>query len=230
MNVRDPFNLRRNPAVDILRATAVQAASGIREKAVEVGINAIEKGKQAAEDMSFTVPKNVPSFSNPQRLAEDRLWAASGVTSRSGHRAAGGHLNGHGLLGGVQDRVGNLLDPSRNTLPMYKDKPYMYAPSHRARPLYRRKRVLGIVAVFVVCMVYIFYFSEHETFASIGQFRWWFSADRGKRVDWLKRRQRVVEAFELSWDAYERYGWGKKNCHDLSFGITASESRASCDG
>jgi len=29
------------------------------------------------------------------------------------------------------------------------------------------------------------------------------------KADWLKRRERVVEAFELSWDAYERYAWGK---------------------
>ena len=33
-------------------------------------------------------------------------------------------------------------------------------------------------------------------------------APRGK-VDWEKRRQHVVEAFEQSWDAYERYAWGK---------------------
>ena len=90
MNVRDPFNLRRTtaetPAFNVVRATAAQAAVGIREKAVEVGANALERGRQAVEDMSFTVPKNVPSFGNPQRLAEDQLWASSGVTARSaGH-------------------------------------------------------------------------------------------------------------------------------------------------
>ncbi|KAL2255561.1 hypothetical protein VTK26DRAFT_3123 [Humicola hyalothermophila] len=31
---------------------------------------------------------------------------------------------------------------------------------------------------------------------------------KGGGVDWLERRQRVVEAMELSWDAYERYAWG----------------------
>jgi len=32
---------------------------------------------------------------------------------------------------------------------------------------------------------------------------------RDKKVDWLRRRERVVEAMELSWAAYERYAWGK---------------------
>lgn len=31
----------------------------------------------------------------------------------------------------------------------------------------------------------------------------------GGKIDWLSRRERVVEAFTLSWDAYERYAWGR---------------------
>lgn len=35
----------------------------------------------------------------------------------------------------------------------------------------------------------------------------------GTNVDWLDRRERVVEAFTLSWDAYERYAWGMCGFH-----------------
>jgi mannosyl-oligosaccharide alpha-1,2-mannosidase len=30
----------------------------------------------------------------------------------------------------------------------------------------------------------------------------------GSKIDWLDRRERVREAFTLSWDAYDRYAWG----------------------
>ena len=240
MNVRDPFNLRRTtaetPAFNVVRATAAQAAVGIREKAVEVGANALERGRQAVEDMSFTVPKNVPSFGNPQRLAEDQLWASSGVTARSaGHNhhnihqqyragagaGAGvgvgvGGQPGSGLLGGVQDRVGGILHPDRNVLPMYKDKPYAHAPSYRARPLFRRKRTLGLLLL--IALVFLWFsgaLKGHQERAATSLADWgWLKTDTGAKgtsADWPKRRQRVVEAFELSWDAYERYAWGKQS-------------------
>jgi len=34
------------------------------------------------------------------------------------------------------------------------------------------------------------------------------SEESARKIDWLSRRERVVEAFTLSWDAYERYAWG----------------------
>jgi len=231
MNVRDPFNLHRKnnnfhngafTAINLLRASATQAtqaaAAHIREKAVEaveVGTQALEKGRQAfaveaevavkdetIEDMSFNIPKNVPSFTDPQRQLEDRLWPASGVTK---HRTG---------LGGVQDRVGGFLNPDRSGLPMYKDKPYGYPNSGRARPVYRRKRVLLFLLLFVLGLLwYNGSLDDHQETAvnKLGQWGW-LRGDTGKgksKADWLKRRERVVEAMELSWDAYERYAWGK---------------------
>lgn len=203
MNVRDPFNLRRHgqsPAIHLLRLTATQAAGSIRERtleAVEVSQQALEKGRQAVEEMAFTIPKNVPSFTNPNRLEEDRLWGSSGVTARSARD------------GGVLGNVGGLLHTDRrSSLPMYKDKPYHYAPSQRSAPIYRRKRVLGLFALFVFFGLWWFgYFQEHHERAIIG----WMKTDAKakSKADWMKRRERVVEAFELSWDAYERYAWGK---------------------
>lgn len=210
MNVRDPFGLHRKSALSILKTTVPRAAVDYTERAVGASINAIEKSKQAIDEfeMSFSVPKNVPSFSNPQRLVEDHVWGSSA-------HARGGKASSHktGMLGGVQDRVGGLFDNRNTSLPMYKDKPYAYPVSQRARPIWRRKRVVGAVLLLLLLLYYFGAFGRHhDTVASSGPIWAWLtsSSDSGKTADWSGRRDRVVEAFELSWDAYERYAWGKK--------------------
>lgn len=235
MNVRDPFGLHRNPTIGILRATATQAAREFKHRALEAGTHALEKGKQAkqavetavetalesasatADDMAFSVPRNVPSFNNPQRIAEDQLWgAATGKTGGgAGSSRGGGGGGGNNILG----TVGGLFDssiPGRHsqTLPMYKDKPYAYLPSDRARPMYRRKRVLGLLLfAFFAASYYLGWFDAHKDRVSqvpLPSWDWLNGKDEKahSRADWLSRRERVVEAFELSWDAYERYAWG----------------------
>lgn len=151
--------------------------------------------------MSFNVPNNVPSFTNPQRDLEDRLWPSSGVSSR---RAAGN----------IGAKVGGLLHPERTSLPMYKDKPYGYPASQRAGPVYRRKKAVGFF--FLVLVGFMWYFgalSGHQEKVRGRVKGWgWLKEDKGKaksKADWSRRRERVVEAFELSWDAYARYAWGE---------------------
>lgn len=218
MNVRDPFGLHRKSALSILKTTASRAAVDFTERAVEAGIHALEKSKQAVDDfdMSFSVPKNVPSFSNPQRLVEDRVWGSS-ATARGGRASL--HHNKHtGILGGVQDRVGSLFD-DRNGLPMYKDKPYAYPPSQRARPIWRRKRFLGFVLLLLSLLYYFGAFGRHhDTVVSAKPIWGWLTSgsEPEKVADWPKRRERVVEAFTLSWDAYERYAWGYDAFHPVS--------------
>lgn len=208
MNVRDPFNIHRSPAFNILRASATQAAANVTQRVVDAGAQAIESGKQAVEDMStFSIPKNVPSFTNPQRELENRVWGASGVTARS----AGSHAHG-GFIGGVQDRVGGFFERDRGDLPMYKDKPYSYSASRRYRPIWKRKRTLGLVGLLILSALYFFGYSgdSHTYKRPKNTWSWLQKSEHGK-VDWLDRRERVKEAFTLSWDAYERYGWGMCN-------------------
>ncbi|OAA59011.1 mannosyl-oligosaccharide alpha-1,2-mannosidase [Niveomyces insectorum RCEF 264] len=256
MNVRDPFGLHRNNAVGILlRTTATHAAREIKDRAIEAGAQALERGKQARQavesaveavenafdsvhsanhedgDMSFAVPRNVPSFTNPQRQAEDHLWAAAAAPRGGG---GGGGSGGGSSKGGILNGVGGFLDAAtggsgggggggRNSyaLPMYKDKPYGYPPSQRRRPVYRRKRVLALLALAVLALLYYRgWFGAHNAARTpLRPWGWLNSKDdrtRGGRVDWLKRRERVVEAFELSWDAYERYAWGYDEYHPES--------------
>jgi len=67
---------------------------------------------------------------------------------------------------------------------------------------------LGVVLLLAV-MYYNGAFSrEREGRASVWSWKSLTEAPRG-RVDWEKRREHVARAFEQSWDAYERYAWGK---------------------
>ncbi|KAK3940050.1 mannosyl-oligosaccharide alpha-1 2-mannosidase [Diplogelasinospora grovesii] len=227
-NCVDPFNLQKRngniSALAILRATATQAAAEIRERAVEVGAQALDKLDKLEqnrkevffddhEDMSFTVPKNVPSFSNPQRQFEDRLWGSSGKTASKRSSA--------GNRGALQEAVQDFINPGRKGLPMYKDKPHGYGASGRVRPIYKRKRVLGLLTLVVLGLLWCTgMFARHQDKAVTKLNQWgWLKSDTGKaksKADWLKRRERVVEAMELSWDAYERYAWGHDEFHPVS--------------
>lgn len=179
--IRDPFNIHKNNA---FKATAFRTAQNIKDTATQAGASALE--------MSFSIPKNVPSFSNPQRNLEDRFWGSG----QSSNRTGAGMMNN--VFGGEQ------------SLPMYKDKPYAYAPSQRNRPLWRRKRIVGTVTLVIIGLLYFMGFFSRDT--SKKPLTDWgrksSTQDKGK-ADWNMRRDRVVEAFELSWDAYERYAWGE---------------------
>jgi mannosyl-oligosaccharide alpha-1,2-mannosidase len=200
---------------DLERASAQPEAEEPKnnsESQKEETAAALEKKK----DMSFAVPKNVPSFSNPQRELEDHLWAASSSSNSSRQRSSGGLGSANSIVGGVQD----LLSSSRSrgaALPMYKDKPYMYPPGRGGpawqRPaVYRRKRTCGLLLLVVVAVVWwtgLFAGPQQRAVGKLNQWGWLTQEDGGgKKVDWLERRERVVEAMELSWDAYERYAWG----------------------
>lgn len=128
--------------------------------------------------MAFSMPKTVPSFENRQRDLEDRFWG-SGASSSKG-------------------------------LPMYKDKPYAYSPYEQKRPIWKRKRVIGLLTFLVLTLLYWSSSSAKKPQKSTEPTDWTYSglSKDDKKANWDHRRDRVVEAFELSWDAYRRYAWG----------------------
>lgn len=209
MNSRDPFNLHRSPAFNIIRGTATQAAANVSQRVKEASAQAYESGKQVVEDMSFSMPKNVPSFTDPQREPGNRVWGGSGVTSRSA-----AHSNG-GVMSGMQDRVGGFFDKGKGDLPMYKDKPHSYASSRRHIPFWKRKGIQGSGLLgFLIILYLLGFFSSAVESKSETKERWsWLQRPEkgGTKVDWLDRREKVKEAFTLSWDAYSRYAWGKSS-------------------
>jgi len=121
-------------------------------------------------------------------------------------------MGASGLLHGMQDKVGGLLEGrTRAGLPMYKDKPYTRAASRRIRPIWRRKRNLAILGVlFLLYVMYLngVFTSDPHGKGSVWSYQALTETPKGN-IDWSKRRDKVVEAFELSWDAYERHAWGR---------------------
>ena len=154
--------------------------------------------------MSFALPNNVPSFTSSQRVYEDGYWGSSGRIH--------GQQNGNTSTG-FADKIGGVLD--RRELPMYKDKPYSYAASRKQGYLYRRKRVIAGGILFVTGLIYwLGFFSSArsipEDIKKSGKNAWsWLKKPDSAVVDWNERRERVKEAFMLSWDGYEQYAWGK---------------------
>ena len=113
-------------------------------------------------------------------------------------------------MNGIQDRVGGFFEKN-NDLPMYKDKPYSYASSRRQPPVWRRKRYIGVVISLVMIALYMLEpFGKDAATTKKAKETWtWLQRPESiSKVDWLERREHVKDAFILSWDAYDRYGWG----------------------
>ncbi|KAI9746814.1 MAG: mannosyl-oligosaccharide alpha-1,2-mannosidase, partial [Candelina submexicana] len=159
--------------------------------------------------MSFSLPDNVPAFNNPQRRFEDGRWGSSGRVH--GQRNAD-------TVNSVGDRIGGLLD--KRQLPMYKDKPYSYAVSRKQSYFMRRRRVIaGAIVILLGVLYWVGLFSRSapvSTESGTKAWSWLKKQPSSVAVDWLERRERVKEAFMLSWDGYEKHAWGYDEYHPLS--------------
>ncbi|KAF4309899.1 putative endoplasmic reticulum mannosyl-oligosaccharide -alpha-mannosidase protein [Botryosphaeria dothidea] len=231
-------------AFSVLQQTASRSAAKYSQKIVETGQQAFESGRQALEDvtasgqwasvqqtatdaMAFAVPRNVPQFDGPQRRFEDAAWPSSGRSrfpDGAGAGASSSSSSSAAVAGSsaqtMTDRLGGMFGDGKE-LPMYKDKPYNYAGSAR-RGWFRRRRTL-VFAVFAV-FVFLYWFglfsgSEENKGTSMsgsGFFSGMMSGKPTAAVDWDERRERVRDAFKLSWEAYEKYAWGYDEFHPVS--------------
>ncbi|PKX95703.1 glycoside hydrolase family 47 protein [Aspergillus novofumigatus IBT 16806] len=160
------------------------------------------------------------SSSPGQRLHSESHWRANRNPTAS-------PLGGYGLSQqstGVGNKLGNFFDGGRS-LPMYKDKPY-FAPRRTAGRSRRRKILYGGLCVFVlVCLWYFMAGSSKRHRHGLdtpdtpkGEEMWkWLQSlgdpateieDGHQNIDWNARREKVRDAFIISWDGYEQHGWG----------------------
>ena len=143
--------------------------------------------------MAFQIPRNVPAFSDPQRRLEDTIWRARNSDSL------------------------NAVFGNKNALPMYKDKPYYYGTSERRmRMLRKRTLIVGALVLFGFAWWFgILPWSgssaspeeQGESWKKLKDETETTHTKKGK-VNWLDRRDKVKDAFKLSWSAYEKHGWG----------------------
>lgn len=151
--------------------------------------------------MSFSVPSGIPNLDNSQRHLENRYWGSSGRSQARNGQARNG-------IGGKLD---DFFD--RRQLPMYKDKPYGYVASGKRRAWFRRKQSLAFVLLCILGFLYwLGIFSSTakiNVVNKVGTNSWtWLRKPASEEVDWNDRRERVKDAFKLSWDGYEKYAWG----------------------
>ena len=97
---------------------------------------------------------------------------------------------------------------------MYKDKPYNYGGVARHRQWWMRKRVIAGVMFLFIILIYLLRINyqarrlppRHKQNTGILGL---LSQGGRRKADWDARREKVKEAFTLSWDAYARHAWGK---------------------
>lgn len=147
-----------------------------------------------------------------QRSHAEDYWSNSGQSS-----SQNGNTNG-----GLGSKLEGFME--KKELPMYKDKPYNYAGSRKYTPLYRQQRVISGAVLVMIGLAYWFGIFSSSAVKSkprdINKSAWnWLSSPATSAfVDWDDRREKVKEAFMLSWDGYEQYAWGMsfRTCDPLS--------------
>ncbi|KAI1956416.1 mannosyl-oligosaccharide alpha-1,2-mannosidase [Ophidiomyces ophidiicola] len=183
--------------------------------------------------MSFQLPSRVPAFNSAQREAEDGYWQAATSARNAPHNAA---------LGGpfdITDKISQFIAPNRD-LPMYKDKPYYAAKRgaggsfmpHTKRGRKRKIVFLGALVVFGLTAWWLWAGGKVDRILSRGKgtnnvhgeelwkwvrdFQKEEDAAKGRTVNWEERRERVKDAFIISWDGYEKHAWGRDEYFPIS--------------
>ena len=160
--------------------------------------------------MSFQVPSNVPSFSSAQRPYEDGHWRSKG----------GGPANGH-AKGNIGSKITDYFTEGQQ-LPMYKDKPHY--PARSRRGVLQRKTTFGLAILAIITfLLWTGYLgrpqsAKKDTSQKVdsGWFRLPATSPDSSAVDWTARRERVRDAFKVSWDGYKKYAWGMDEYHPVA--------------
>lgn len=146
-------------------------------------------------------------------------------------------LRGYGLSNQpipLSNKVNGYFEKDR-TLPLYKDKPFFQprrtGPRRRWRPFFYI--LVGCSLVFL--MYYNFYLSAWSGLQSndkgVELWKWAQTLEDGKvseSSDWTERREKVRDAFIVSWEGYEQNAWGRlhKNYGELAL-LTFSQDMIS---
>lgn len=228
MNSRDPFNLRRNSpaATHLFRTSAAQLRQTATRAvaATETFIESAVSSAQSQPNALPTAPSNMSSYGLPNGGAatanSTENWQSS-QRSRFTQQSSSSYDSSE-QSSGIGEKMSSMFAGKKESLPMYKDKPYNYPPGKGGRtflarlpPWARRRRV--IVPALVALAIFSWWIGLLSPLA-------WFSSKEanpprpkkgklplwGKKevVDWDDRADMVRETFKISFAGYEKHGWG----------------------
>ena len=117
----------------------------------------------------------------------------------------------------ITEKVGEFFGADRkDSLPMYKDKPYSYPGRRKKLPWYRQKGTIAGVLTSLAVVSWWFgilsplsYFtgdSEQKPVKEKSRSSWF--GGKVSDAEWERRAQRVKDVFRESFDGYEKYAWG----------------------
>ncbi|RAH72678.1 glycoside hydrolase family 47 protein [Aspergillus aculeatinus CBS 121060] len=180
--------------------------------------------------MAFQAPRSNPSFPSQQPF-ENNYWRASRSPGSNG-------LPGYGFSPSATTTI-NLNTPiaGDRTLPMYKDKPY-FAPRRTGPRARRRKTIYGGLCLLALFLWWYYSGSSTRSQSKIHHdtpdpakgeelWKWLQTLDDSeptydghsagsKHIEWDTRRERVRDAFIVSWDGYESNAWGYDEYHPIA--------------
>ena len=223
MNTPDPFGIRSKSSRSSLQF--IQAADYFASQAAKGVQHQLRQSVRSAQIPGRSLGVTLPLHTAPTSAMSGANGSTSydGSNSRPGRRAT--------LMGEKMNDFSNMLAGSDKDqeLPMYKDKPYNYAPSQRRKPYYRRPRILALAVVLLLLIFYFLGGSSTLPPAPVPENvrEAWKSSQLSKPFDnflkdsrlptanWEDRRERVKDAFKITWSAYEQHGWGMYSNHCL---------------
>lgn len=150
----------------------------------------------------------------------------SGTSWRPAQNQNQNARKGFAGLGLSVPSIGGFFD-NDSTLPLYKDKPF--APRRTAPRRWRKPS--GILGAFILILLWYFYYSPglpawkgaNSSDKGLELWKWAQSLDSApakEPADWNARREKVRDAFIVSWEGYEKEAWGKSMLTDI-LGIVA---------
>jgi endoplasmic reticulum Man9GlcNAc2 1,2-alpha-mannosidase len=204
MNNRDPFSLRRTgPAFQLLQS----GAASLSTRAVQVSQQAAAASAEAAATVRKAV-KEVVFGPNAAMSTHRHTDNWSSAQSR--------HSVNENSNGSLTDKISDVFGSDRKqSLPMYKDKPYAYPGGRRKMPWFRRKRVFALILASFAGLSWWFgilsplsYMTGASETAAPKKSKSSWSLFGDSSIDWDARAEKVKDAFRLSFADYEKHAWG----------------------
>ena len=212
MNTRDPFNVRQKPPRSPLQVVQSHDFFGAPSS---TGVNQNQFTQELHHPRQLDSTADVPYIpaaggSTTMANSDTSSTSDSQRTEWRPRRLTNGRTTS------VGEKFANMMSTNEEEeLPMYKDKPYNYATSRRRVPFYKRKTIIFLLIVISSITLYFSgALSRISTDGMIDEATFkrpltLFTGSKSAVIDWDERRERVRDAFQISWEAYEKHAWGE---------------------